>query len=81
MIYLSYPFNIFIMNLNEIIRILCVKRNTTVAKLSEKMGKTKQNLFMKLYRNDMKVSDFEKTLELLNAEIRIFDKTTGTEIV
>jgi hypothetical protein len=45
------------------------------------MGKTKQNLFMKLYRNDMKVSDFEKTLELLNAEIRIFDKTTGTEIV
>lgn len=69
------------MNLSETIKILCIKRNITIAELSSKMGFSKQNLFNKLYRNDMKVSDFEKTLELLNAEIRIFDKETGNEIV
>ena len=69
------------MNLSETIKILCIKRNITIAELSSKMGFSKQNLFNKLYRNDMKVSDFEKTLELLNAEIRIFYKETGNEIV
>ena len=69
------------MNLSETIKILCIKRNITIAELSSKMGFSKQNLYNKLYRNDMKVSDFEKTLELLNAEIRIFDKETGNEIV
>ena len=69
------------MNISEIIKILCVKRNTTIAELSVKMGNSKQNLFNKLYRNDMKVSDLEKILETLNAELRVIDKTTGTEIV
>ena len=69
------------MNLSETIKILCIKRNITIAELSSKMEFSKQNLFNKLYRNDMKVSDFEKTLELLIAEIRIFDKETGNEIV
>lgn len=69
------------MNVSEIIKIICVKRNITVAELSVKMGFSKQNLFNKLYRNDMKVSDLEKILENLNAELRVIDKTTGTEIV
>lgn len=69
------------MNISEIIKILCVKRNTTIAELSVTMGNSKQNLFNKLYRNDMKVSDLEKILEALNAELRVIDKTTGTEII
>ena len=69
------------MKLDEIIKILCIKRNTTVAELSSKMGFSKQNLFNKLYRNDMKVSDFEKTLELLNSKIVIVDQESGNPIL
>jgi hypothetical protein len=59
------------MNVNEIIKIICVKRNITVAELSVKMGFSKQNLFNKLYRNDMKVSDLEKILDALDCELKI----------
>ena len=59
------------MNVSEIIKIICVKRNITVAELSVKMGFSKQNLFNKLYRNDMKVSDLEKILDALDCELKI----------
>lgn len=59
------------MNVSEIIKIICVKRNITVAELSVKMGFSKQNLFNKLYRNDMKVSDLEKILAALDCELKI----------
>ena len=59
------------MNVSEIINIICVKRNITVAELSVKMGFSKQNLFNKLYRNDMKVSDLEKILDALDCELKI----------
>ena len=59
------------MNVSEMIKILCVKRNTTIAELSVKMGFSKQNLFNKLYRNDMKLSDFEKILAALDCELKI----------
>lgn len=59
------------MNVSEIIKIICVKQNITVAELSVKMGFSKQNLFNKLYRNDMKVSDLEKILDALDCELKI----------
>ena len=59
------------MNVSEIIKILCITRNVSVAELSVKMGFSKQNLFNKLYRNDMKLSDFEKVLEALDCELKI----------
>ena len=59
------------MNVSEIIKIICVKRNITVAELSVKMGFSMQNLFNKLYRNDMKVSDLEKILDALDCELKI----------
>lgn len=59
------------MDVSEIIKIICVKRNITVAELSVKMGFSKQNLFNKLYRNDMKVSDLEKILDALDCELKI----------
>ncbi len=59
------------MNIAEMIKILCVKRNTSVAELSVKLGNSKQNLFNKLYRNDMKLSDIEKIAEALGCEISL----------
>lgn len=71
------------MNVSEMIKILCVKRNTTVAELSVAMGKSKQNLYNKLYRNDMKISDLEKILDALNAkvEMKIVDKESGEQLL
>ena len=54
------------MNISEMVKILCIKRNTSVAELSVKLGNSKQNLFNKLYRNDMKTSDLEKIADALN---------------
>ncbi len=65
------------MNINETIKILCIKRGTTIARLSVALGNSKQNLFNKMYRNNMKLSDLEKILSLLNAELVIIDKETG----
>lgn len=71
------------MNVSEIIKIICIKRNTTIAELSVKMGFSKQNLFNKLYRNDMKVSDLEKVLDALDCEMKIdvLDKNTKQPIL
>ena len=71
------------MNISELIKILCVKRNTTVAELSVKMGHSKQNLFNKLHRNDMKISDLEKIAAATDSKLKldILDKKTGESIV
>lgn len=71
------------MNVSEIIKIICIKRNTTIAELSVKMGFSKQNLFNKLYRNDMKVSDLEKVLAALDCELNIsvLDKNSKDIVV
>lgn len=66
------------MNISEMIKILCIKRNISVAELSVKLGNSKQNLFNKLYRNDMKTSDLEKIATALDCELKIefIDKNT-----
>lgn len=71
------------MNISEAIKILCIKRNTSVAELSVKLGNSKQNLFNKLYRNDMKISDLEKIAEALdcNLKIEFIDKKSGVSLV
>lgn len=71
------------MDVSELIKILCVKRKTSVAELSVKMGNSKQNLFNKLYRNDMKISDLEKILAALDSELKItiVDKKTKEVLI
>lgn len=71
------------MDINESIRILCIKRKMTVADLSVKLGNSKQNLYNKLYRNDMKISDLEKIAEALdcNVQINFTDKKTSTPVL
>ena len=71
------------MDINENIRILCIKRKMTVADLSVKLGNSKQNLYNKLYRNDMKISDLEKIAEALdcNVQINFTDKKTSTPVL
>lgn len=67
------------MKLDETIKIICIKRKTNIAELSTKLGNSKQNLYNKLYRNDMKISDLEKLAEALDCKLQInfIDKTTG----
>ena len=66
------------MKLDETIKIICIKRKTNIAELSTKLGNSKQNLYNKLYRNDMKISDLEKLAEALDCKLQInfIDKTT-----
>ena len=65
------------------IKILCIKRNTNVAELSVKLGNSKQNLFNKLYRNDMKTSDLKKIADALDCDLKIefIDRTTKEVLV
>lgn len=71
------------MNISEAIKILCIKRNISVAELSVKLGNSKQNLFNKLYRNDMKISDLEKVAEALdcNLKVEFIDKKSSVALV
>lgn len=79
MYYYIFWFNIRRMNIAETIKILCVRRGISVAELSVRLGNSKQNLFNKLYRNDMKLSDVEKIAEALGADLslKFIDKQTG----
>lgn len=71
------------MNITEKIKILCIKKNISIAELSVKLGNSKQNLFNKLYRNDMKISDLEKIATALNCELKInfIDKENRENLV
>ena len=70
-------------NIQETIKILCIKRNTSVTRIAEKMGKTKQNLYNKMHRNDMKLSELEKILNMLDYEMKIVivDKNTKENVM
>lgn len=71
------------MDISEKIKLLCVKRKTNITELSVKLGNSKQNLFNKLYRNDLKISDFEKIVNALDCELKIeiVDKNTKEVLV
>lgn len=71
------------LDINEITRLLCVKRKITVAELSVKLGKSKQNLFNKLYRGDMKLSELRRIADMLEIDLDITftDRLTGESIV
>lgn len=71
------------MDLAEKIKILCIKKKTNVAELSVKLGNSKQNLFNKLYRNNMKASDLEKIADALDCDLKIefIDRKTKEVLV
>ena len=70
-------------NVQETIKILCVKRRMSITALAEKLGTTKQNLYNKMHRNNMKISELEKIMDVLNCnmEIIITDKTSKEKML
>lgn len=57
-------------NIKEIIEIGCIKNNITITDLAKKLNTSKQNLFNKLYRNDLKLSDIIEICNQLGIEIK-----------
>lgn len=57
-------------NIKKIIEISCVINDITITDLAKKLGCTKQNLFQKLRRNDMRYSDLEEICDQLGIEIK-----------
>lgn len=66
-------------NMPEKIRMLCGKRNFSLADLAEKTGQSKQNLSNKMLRTDWKLSEIKRVFDALGAELQlqIIDKETG----
>lgn len=57
-------------NIKKIIEIACVINDITITDLAKKLGCTKQNLFQKVRRNDMRYSDLEEICNQLGIEIK-----------
>jgi len=57
-------------NIKEIIEIGCIKNNIRITDLAKKLNTSKQNLFNKLYRNDLKLSDIIEICNQLGIEIK-----------
>lgn len=57
-------------NIKKIIEIACVINDITITDLAKKLGCTKQNLFQKVRRNDMRYSDLEEICNHLGIEIK-----------
>lgn len=71
------------MNMNENIRIACVKRNISIAELARRSGQTPQNFNQKMKINNFKVEELEKIATALDCdlEIRFVDKNTKEVLV
>ena len=65
--------------MQELIRLLCVKRKISLKELADRSGQTGQNLYNKMKRNDWKQSELKRVLDVLNADLKveIIDRETG----
>ena len=59
------------MDLNYIIRSELLRQNKDIKFLAQKFGCTKENLYNKLNRNDMKISTIERIAEALDCDLEI----------
>ncbi len=66
------------MNMNENIKIACVKRNISIAELARRSNQTPQNFNQKMKINNFKTEELEKIADALNCdlEIHFVDKNT-----
>lgn len=71
------------MNMNENIKIACVKRNISIAELARRSGQTPQNFNQKMRINNFKTEELEKIADALDCdlEIRLIDKDTKEVLV
>lgn len=66
------------MNMNENIKIACVKRNISIAELARRSKQTPQNFNQKMRINNFKTEELEKIADALDCdlEIHFVDKNT-----
>lgn len=66
------------MNMNENIKIACVKRNISIAELARRSNQTPQNFNQKMKINNFKTEELEKIAKALDCdlEIHFVDKNT-----
>ena len=65
--------------MQELIKLICVKRKITLKELATRSGQTGQNLYNKMNRNDWKQSELKRVLDVLDADLKIeiIDRETG----
>lgn len=71
------------MNMNENIKIACVKRSISIAELARRSNQTPQNFNQKMRINNFKTEELEKIADALNCdlEIHLIDKDTKEVLI
>lgn len=54
------------LELNEQIKIICMRNDISISELARRLGKTPQNFNQQLKRNDFRVSDLKLIADVLN---------------
>ena len=67
------------MNIDEQIKILCVRCHVSVSELARRTGQTPQNFSKKLKRQSFSISDLEKIAEALDCRFERFFILPGGE--
>lgn len=62
------------MNINKDIKKILVDKEITLSELAKELGSSISNLSNKLRKNDMRISEYEKILNLLGYELKIQKK-------
>lgn len=69
------------MTISEQIKVLCVRRNISVAELARRLGKSPQNLNSKMKRESFTISELEQIAEAVEAKFeRSFILTNGEKV-
>lgn len=69
------------MTISEQIKILCIRKNISMAELARRLGTSPQNLNSKLKRQSFTVFDLEKIAEVTNVQFeRSFILVNGEKI-
>lgn len=69
------------MTISEQIKILCIRKNISMAELARRLGTSPQNLNSKLKRQSFTVFDLEKIAEVTNVQFeRNFILVNGEKI-
>ncbi len=65
------------MDASKIIKQIMIERDMNITQLSELLGIKAQSARNKLNRNSFTLSELEKILDILNAELQVITKDTG----
>lgn len=71
------------MNIADDIKVILIRRKSTLSELAERTGQSQPNLTNKMKRNDFKTSELEKIAAALDShlEIKFIDNATDQPII